>query len=46
MEWDPNIWQGRSKRQVESNNKVAGYAVIGFMVVILLVLIWNSSRYL
>jgi len=46
MEWDPNIWQGRSKRQVESNNKVAGYAVIGFMVVILLVLIWDSLRYL
>lgn len=46
MEWDPNIWQGRNKRQVESNNKVAGYAVIGFMICIICLLIWDSLRYL
>jgi|OM-RGC.v1.038495245 hypothetical protein len=46
MEWDPNMWQGRSKRQVENNNKVAGYAVIAFMVCIIVLLIWDSLRYL
>ena len=27
-EWDRNAWQGRSKEQVESNNKVAVYSLI------------------
>jgi uncharacterized membrane protein YidH (DUF202 family) len=28
MKWDNNGWQGRSKEQVERNNKVFGYSVI------------------
>ena len=46
MEWDPKLWQGRSKKQVESNNKVAGYAVIGFMIFVIILLLWDSLRYL
>jgi hypothetical protein len=46
MEWNPNLWQGRSRKQVENNNKVAGFAVIGFFVCLLAILLWDSLRYL
>lgn len=46
MEWDPNLWQGRSKKQVENNNKIAGYAAIGFLLCIIGLLIWDSFRHL
>ena len=28
MNWNRNEWQGRSKKQVEDNNKVFGYSII------------------
>lgn len=28
MKWNRNEWQGRSKKQVETNNRVFGYSII------------------
>lgn len=28
MNWDPNDWQGRTRQQVERNNRVFGIMVI------------------
>jgi uncharacterized membrane protein YidH (DUF202 family) len=39
MIWDPNEWQGRSKEQVERNNKVFGYSVIMSIIVTVIVVI-------
>jgi type IV secretory pathway component VirB8 len=39
MSWDPNEWQGRSKEQVERNNKVFGYSVIMSIIVAVIVVI-------
>lgn len=35
-EWDPNKWQGRSKRQVENNYKVNDYVIKTGLVAFLL----------
>jgi hypothetical protein len=39
MEWDPNEWQGRSRKQVETNNKVTYWAFVLFIFSILIALI-------
>ena len=39
MNWDPNDWQGRTREQVERNNKVFGYSVIISIIVVAIVLI-------
>ena len=39
MIWDPIEWQGRSKEQVERNNKVFGYSVIMSIIVTVIVVI-------
>jgi|LakMenEpi03Aug12_release.lakeMendotaPanAssembly.Ray.scaffolds.fasta_scaffold344135_4 hypothetical protein len=33
MKWDRNEWQGRSKEQVDRNNKVFGIAIIGISII-------------
>ena len=30
-DWDPNEWQGRSKKQVDSNRAVGAFAVIALL---------------
>jgi uncharacterized membrane protein YidH (DUF202 family) len=39
MNWDPNDWQGRTREQVERNNRVFGYSVIILIIVVAIVLI-------
>jgi hypothetical protein len=39
MNWDPDDWQGRTRQQVERNNKVFGYSVIISIIVVAIVLI-------
>jgi uncharacterized membrane protein YidH (DUF202 family) len=39
MNWNPNDWQGRTREQVERNNKVFGYSVIMSIIVVVIVLI-------
>ena len=34
MDWNPNDWQGRTREQVERNNKVFGYSVIMSIIVV------------
>ena len=43
-EWDTNDWQGRSERQVRGNEMIAGYAFIGFFIVILGLVIWEYIK--
>ena len=33
MQWDRTDWQGRSKEQVDRNNKVFGIAIIGISII-------------
>jgi hypothetical protein len=40
-EWDPNEWQGRSKRQVENNYKVNDYVIKTGLVAFLL---WSLTQ--
>ena len=40
-EWDSNLWQGRSKRQVESNYKSMTVGCIGFFIVLLGIIIYG-----
>jgi hypothetical protein len=39
MEWDPNLWQGRRKDQVERNNKITYYATLLLLISVLIALI-------
>jgi hypothetical protein len=39
MDWNPNEWQGRTREQVERNNKVFGYSVIMSIIVVVIVLV-------
>jgi hypothetical protein len=39
MSWDPNEWQGRTKEQVERNNKVFGYSIIMSIIVVVILVI-------
>jgi len=34
-EWDPNEWQGRSKKQVDSDNAVGAFAVIALLLTLI-----------
>ena len=40
-EWDAAAYQGRSKRQVESNYKVIGLTIVSVVVAILIYVIVN-----
>jgi hypothetical protein len=40
-EWNPNEWQGRSKRQVENNYKVNDYVIKTGLVAFLL---WTLTQ--
>ena len=40
-EWDSNDWQGRSKRQVNNNNKLLGISSISFFILLLILLIFG-----
>lgn len=40
-EWDSNEWQGRSKRQVENNEKLAGISMIACIAIMLGLIIYN-----
>ena len=31
-DWDPNEWQGRNKKQVDSDNAVAAFSVICLLI--------------
>jgi len=35
-DWNPDDWQGRSREQVESSTRFAGYAFIGIVTIIAL----------
>lgn len=39
--WNPNDWQGRSKRQVENNEMLAMVSVIGVILIIVAAAIVN-----
>ena len=43
-EWDTNDWQGRSERQIRVTELLAGYAFIGFFIVILGLVIWEYIK--
>ena len=32
--WDPNLWGGRSKQQVESNYKMMKWSLCGLLIVL------------
>lgn len=39
--WNPNDWQGRSKRQVENNETLAMISVIGIIITVAIAAIVN-----
>lgn len=39
--WNPNDWQGRSKRQVENNELLAMVSVIGLILTVAIAAIVN-----
>lgn len=39
--WNPNDWQGRSKRQVENNKTLAMISVIGIIITVAIAAIVN-----
>jgi hypothetical protein len=43
-EWDTKDWQGRSERQIQVAELLAGYAFIGFFIVILGLVIWEYIK--
>lgn len=45
-EWDRNMWQGRSREQVEGNYKVAYYALILGLAVFALAVISEVAKWL
>jgi hypothetical protein len=38
-EWDSNEWQGRSKKQVDSDNAVAAFSIICLLITLVVALI-------
>lgn len=42
--WNRNNWQGRSKRQVESNEMIAFYSFAGFIITLLGIIIWDLVK--
>jgi hypothetical protein len=41
-EWNPIEWQGRSKRQVEDNQKITGIAIISLAIIFISMIIYNA----
>jgi hypothetical protein len=44
--WDPNDWQGRSKKQVDSDRAVGAFAVICLLATLVFCLIYEVYLYL
>ena len=44
--WDPNDWQGRSKKQYESSAIGAGVSIGGFLLIILMMFLYRLFIYL
>jgi uncharacterized membrane protein YidH (DUF202 family) len=40
-EWDRNEWQGRSRRQVETSEGLAGISMIAIVVMVLGLIVYN-----
>lgn len=40
--WDSNEWQGRSKKQVDSNNAVAAFSLIALVLTIIGSLLYDA----
>lgn len=40
-DWDSQVWQGRSRRQVESNYKVVGLAFVALLVAVVVGLLFS-----
>lgn len=39
--WNPNDWQGRSKRQVETNETLAGISMIAVIAMVVGLVVYN-----
>ena len=40
-DWDSQVWQGRTRRQVESNYKVVGLAFVALLVAVVVGLLFS-----
>lgn len=40
--WNPNDWQGRSRKQVESSEMLAGISMIAVIVMVIGFVIYNA----
>ena len=40
--WNPNDWQGRSRKQVESSEMLAGISMIAVIVMVVGFVIYNA----
>ena len=41
-DWDPNEWQGRSRRQVETNETLAGISMLAVIAMVVGLVIYNA----
>lgn len=41
-EWDRNEWQGRSRKQVETSETLAGISMIAVIVMVIGLVIYNA----
>lgn len=39
--WNPNDWQGRSRRQVETNETLAGISMIAVIAMVVGLVVYN-----
>ena len=40
--WNPNDWQGRSRQQVETSEKLAGISMIAVILMVVGLVIYNA----
>lgn len=40
--WNPNDWQGRSRKQVESSETLAGISMLAVVVMVVGLIIYNA----
>ena len=40
--WNPNDWQGRSRKQVETSETLAGISMIAVIVMVIGLVIYNA----
>ena len=41
-DWDPSEWQGRSRRQVETNETLAGISMLAVIAMVVGLVIYNA----